>query len=170
MIACLGLNTNREKTKLYEQRVLPRTLGRGRLSPEIIKMMSGIKHRWIEVNGVYVNAGVVSVPKAPLERVAARIARGLLAYQQPALQVHSLSFDAYLATRETIWETIAQVGSSFKELRLGGRVFHALFASAEDNPSAGMFLMNFHETICMAVFHFDECSPRSESAKESQPN
>lgn len=156
LIACLGLNQTPEKTALYEQRVLPRTLGRGRLKAEIAGLLSKMDNRWTKMNGVFVNAGLLRIPKAPLKRVAERTARGLLAYLQPTLDVHQLDFHAFLPPREAIWEALASVGGGLQELRLGGRAFHAYHGTAKDNPSAGMFLMNFHETIATAVFHFDE--------------
>lgn len=156
LVSTLGIHATPETEALYEQRTLPGTIKRGRLKAEISAMMASMKHEWIEVNGVTVLAGIVPVPKKKLKKVAEQIARGLLAYFHPTLEVHTLDCKAFIPTQDKLLEVFSLIGEDLQELRLGGRVFHAYHGTLPDNPAVGLWLMTFHETIAAAVFHFDE--------------
>lgn len=157
LVTTLGVHKTPEKELVYHTRTVARTLARGRLRSEITALLSGMKREWKQVNGVMIYAGLVRLPVELIRRVSIRIAQGMLAYHHPLLPTHFLNYDAYVQPEHgKILEIIADLGTDLTELRLGGRTFHAYHGTVPGQPSYGVVLMCFHETITAAVFHFPD--------------
>lgn len=162
LIATLGVNQSAETVALYEQRTLPNTVGKNRLRREIEKLLSTREDRWLEINGVFAPYPTVRVPVPPLRRVATKIARGLVAHLHPELETHSLCFETYIPQGGQLLEAFAFLGEDLTELRIGGPAFHAYHGTCVDEPTAGVWLMIFHQRIPAVVFHFDGEPSRGE--------
>ena len=155
IITTLGTRTP-EAEAVYEQRTLQRTIHRGRLKPEIAKMISTMEHQWTEVNGVMVLRPSVRIPIAPLKAVAERTARGLTAHFHPSLEIHRLHFRTRIPKGGKLLEVYAFLAENLRELRLGGRTFHAYHGTTTESESVGIWLMTFHEIIPAIVLHYDD--------------
>lgn len=153
LIATIGLNKSAEADALYRQRVLPRTLERGRLRREINSMMKTAENFWSVVNGVYMPLCKVGVDLNILKRVIERTARGLTVYKRPALQVHNIEFETIIPKRGMLLEVLAEIGQYTEEIRIGGTSFHAFHGVACDAPDSGVWIMNFHQCIPAVVFY-----------------
>ena len=154
LITTLGIARTPEAEAVYEQRTLRRTIHRGRLKAEIAKMISTVAHQWMEVNGVIVLTPSIHIPIAPLRAVAERTARGLTAHFHPSLEVHRLHFRTCLKGGRLL-EAFALFAENLRELRLGGRTFHAYHGTTTESESVGIWLMTFHEIIPAIVLHYD---------------
>ncbi len=153
LVATIGVNKTAEATELYKQRVLPRTIERGRVRPEIRKMLKTAENFWSEVNGVCVPLCKVGVDLNFLKRVVERIARGLTVHKRPELQVHKIEFQASIPKKSLILEVLADLGQYAEEIRIGGTSFHAYHGIAEDVPGSGIWIMCFHQCIPAVVFY-----------------
>lgn len=147
------ITRNDAAARLWQRKVVPNTLRRGRIRPFVQKVRASFEPVVIKVGSAELPVGTFRVDRAPIDRVLIRITKGLYSVSAPHIDSRLFKFNINLIDPFQLPRRISFVSEMFNHLTLGDQVYDCWWALASEDVRHGVWVHMFFRSVAFAVYH-----------------
>jgi hypothetical protein len=144
---------NEAAASLWENKVVPRTLERGRIQPFLNRLRKTAEPAVVSIGQLHLPVMKFGVDRAPINRVLTRITRGLFSTFAPHIDARELCFRINMIDPFQLPARLSFASQILNHLSRGKDVYDCWWGFDEAEARTGLWVHMFFRSVAFAVRH-----------------
>jgi hypothetical protein len=144
---------NQSAAKIWEKKVVPRTLARWRIQPFLNRLRRSAQPAVVSIGDLHLPVMKFGADRAPIDRVLTRITRGLFSTLAPNIDARELRFRINMVDPFQLPARLSFASQILNHLSRGKDVYDCWWGFDEADVRNGLWIHLFFRSVAFAVRH-----------------